>query len=167
MNDNNSTSASSSDTSTPTTPSAKAARGRKPTPNGRSPSTITIYHGFANQHSALVRSFVDKIKPSVGVKYNLAWTYGDYLNDIPARLGTNEALDAATSTFVATFQRFSNPEIADTHDVLEQYGLALASLRKCLSDTAKAKAPETLCAVLLLMNCQVRSMWVSFRIALS
>ncbi|KAK5279804.1 hypothetical protein LTR20_000054 [Exophiala xenobiotica] len=154
MNDNNSTSTSSSDTSTPTTPSAQAARGRKPTPNGRSPSTITIYHGFANQHTALVRSFVDKIKPSVGVKYNLAWTYGDYLNDIPARLGTNEALDAATSTFVATFQRFSNPEIADTHDVLEQYGLALASLRKCLSDTVKAKAPETLCAVLLLMNCQ-------------
>jgi hypothetical protein len=118
-------------------------------------NSLAISHSPSNEITRLAGAFTDKIKPSLGVKYNLAWTYGDYLIHVPARLGANEALDTATDTFLSAVGMFSN-STTDTHPaVLEKYGLALATLRKCLNDPAKARAPETLCAVLFLCNSQV------------
>ena len=96
------------------------------------------------------------INPARGIKFNLAWTYGDYLNDVPSRLGANEALDAATDTFVTAVEiSFSKRGTNHTSILLEKYGKSLASLRKCLDDPVKVKTPETLCAILFLWNCQV------------
>ncbi len=103
-----------------------------------------------------MNAFADKIKPALGIKFNLAWTYGDYLNYVPSRLGKNEALDAATDTFIAAIGvSISDPGADHTPMLLEKYGHSLASLRRCLDDPVKAKAPETLAAILFLWNCQV------------
>ena len=103
-----------------------------------------------------MNAFSDKIKPSIGVKYNLAWTFGAYLDEVPARLGTNEALDRAADALLAALGRFSGSDVNVSPVLLEKYALALAALRKCLDDPVKAKASETLCAVMLLITCHVR-----------
>ncbi|OAL17223.1 hypothetical protein AYO22_11788 [Fonsecaea multimorphosa] len=109
----------------------------------------------SNETTRLVNAFTDKIKPSLGVQYNLAWTYGDYLNYVPARLGVNEALDSATDAFLTATTTLSDPLSSKSSPALfEKYGRSLASLRKCLDDPVKARAPETLCAILFLWNCQ-------------
>lgn len=119
-------------------------------------NTLTLTRPLSNETSYLAHAFAERIKPAVGIKYNLAWTYGDYLNFIPARLGTNEALDSATDTFLTAITTFTDPNSPqDSPAVLEKYGRTLASLRKCLDDPLKAKAPETLAAILFLWNCQV------------
>jgi len=106
----------------------------------------------------LVNVFTDRIKPAAGIRYNISWTFGGYLDHVPAHLGVNEALDAATAAFMVGMRRFPNP--ASSVDLapvmLEKYTLALAALRRCLDDPVVARAPETLCAVLFLLNCQVR-----------
>ncbi|OAP54320.1 hypothetical protein AYL99_11421 [Fonsecaea erecta] len=117
--------------------------------------TVAVSRPPSNDTTRLANAFADKIKPNVGVQYNLAWTYGDYLNYVPARLGTNEALDSATDAFLMAVATLSDPLGVTSRPVLlEKYGRALASLRKCLDDSVKARAPETLCAILFLWNCQ-------------
>lgn len=119
-------------------------------------NTLAVSRSPSNETSYLAHAFAERIKPAVGIKYNLAWTYGDYLNFIPARLGTNEALDSATDTFLTAVTTFTDPFGSQNSPVvLEKYGRTLASLRKCLDDPVKAKAPETLAAILFLWNCQV------------
>ncbi|KAL6240199.1 hypothetical protein RBB50_012906, partial [Rhinocladiella similis] len=110
--------------------------------------------GPSCEQSRLAISIIDKIKPTVGIRHNLAWTYGDYLNDLPRRLGTNVALDTSTEAFLFAIQRSTNRGEVSAQSVLERYGVALTALRKCLDDPVKAKEPETLGAILLLMNCQ-------------
>jgi len=108
------------------------------------------------EQSRLAMSVIDKIKPTVRISHNLAWTYGDYLNDLPRRLGTNMALDSATEAFLFAVQRSLNRADVPAQSVLERYGLALTALRTCLDDPVKAREPETLGAILMLMNCQVK-----------
>ncbi|KAI1612651.1 hypothetical protein EDD36DRAFT_242965 [Exophiala viscosa] len=109
-----------------------------------------------NAYMRLVNVFTDKIKPAAGIRYNISWTFGGYLDYVPAHLGVNEAMDAATDAFMVGMRRFPNPtSVVDLAPVmLEKYTLALAALRRCLDDPAIARAPETLCAVLFLLNCQ-------------
>ncbi|EXJ65356.1 hypothetical protein A1O7_01697 [Cladophialophora yegresii CBS 114405] len=116
-------------------------------------AAITIYANPWNGTTRLASAFTHMIKPTVSIKYNLAWTYGDYLNHVPARLGVNDALDNATDAFVTAVGTLSDGS-GSTVLALEKYGRTLASLRKCLDDPVKARAPETLCAILFLWNCQ-------------
>ena len=115
-----------------------------------------MLHDLSNEHTRRVGAFVDRVNPSTGVKYNLAWTYGDYLVDIPARLGTNEALDRAADAVLAAHGRFSAAHLDVTPVILEKYTMALTALRTCLDDPVKATTSETLCAIMLLLICQVR-----------
>ncbi|EXJ71589.1 uncharacterized protein A1O5_05397 [Cladophialophora psammophila CBS 110553] len=116
---------------------------------------IILTRILSNDTTQLVNAFTDKIKPTLGVQHNLAWTYGDYLSYVPARLGANEVLDSATDTFLTAVATLSDPLSAHSSPVLlEKYGRTLASLRKCLDDPIKAKTSETLCAILFLWNCQ-------------
>jgi hypothetical protein len=121
----------------------------------RALEAITIYSSPSNVTTRLAGAFTAMIKPSVSIKYNLAWTYGDYLNYVPSRLGVNEVLDNATDTFLTAVGTISEYGTGSTVLALEKYGRTLASLRKCLDDPVKARAPETLCAILFLWNCQV------------
>ncbi len=119
-------------------------------------NAVKLFQPPSNATTLLVAAFTEKIKPTRGIKFNMAWTYGDYLNSVPSRLGVNEALDAATDTFVTAVEISLCKRGTDqTSILLEKYGRTLACLRTLLNDPVKAKAPETLCAILFLWNCQV------------
>lgn len=86
------------------------------------------------------------------LRYSLI-CYGGFVKDIPRRLGTNDALDASvgalTSAFSSLQRRRQSPE------TLSRYVHALKTLRISLNDPAKAHSPNTLCAMYLIMICQV------------
>ena len=104
--------------------------------------------------SATLMSFVSVVDPSTQYKYNLAWAYGDYLLEIPKRLGTNKALDAAAETMVEAHRSACLRQPVTT-DCLVNYSRALEALRVSLDDAVTAGSAETLCAVMMLLVCQV------------
>lgn len=90
------------------------------------------------------------------MRFNLFWNYGGYMRDIPQRLGYNEALDAAVEAMTSAHLDICAGGAIITHRTLSLYTEALGALRVCLDNVDKARSPETLCAVMLLLNCQVR-----------
>lgn len=157
----NDTQSSDSDSVTPNSPrrarpSSQVSRERS---TQASAATPVVFWSLSNDHTRRVGAFVDKIKPSTGVKFNLAWTFGNYLVDVPARLGTNDALDKAADAVLTALERFSFSGTPGqmTPRMLEKYTLALAALRTSLDDSVAAKSCETLCAIMLLLMCQVRN----------
>lgn len=120
--------------------------------------SISMHVLPSNEQTRLVGAFLEKLNPVLGVQYNLAWSFGDYLTEVPVRLGTNEALDAAADTLVTGYTRLTAGGIGQTDAVLTKYNKALRALRLCLNKPESAKSTETLCAVMLLLICQVRSL---------
>lgn len=119
-------------------------------------SSRSISPTLSNQSISLSLAFTEMIKPSTDIKYNLAWSYGDFLHDVPQRIGINEALDSAATALVDAHSYFCvTGTVSPTARALMKYSDALVKLRLCLDDPAKAQASETLCAVMLLMICQV------------
>lgn len=104
----------------------------------------------------LASAFVGKIDPTADIRYQLVWNFGAYLADIPRRLGTNPALDAASDALVAAHTNFcSNGHGVPDYAFLAKYSRALNVLRDELDDPDKAHSSETLCAIMLLMIIQV------------
>jgi hypothetical protein len=107
-----------------------------------------------NAVTLLASSFLETIKPSTNLKFNLLWSYGSFLDDIPRRLGTNEALDTSVAALVC-----AHPDLCSrrkvTIEALNKYSRALKTLRMYLDTPAMACTTETLCAVMLLLMCQV------------
>lgn len=106
----------------------------------------------SNTTSLVAGGFISALRVS-DIRFELS-VYGDFFNDIPRRLGVNEALDAsvaAMSTAFETIQTRQRPA-----EVYAQYGKALRALRISLNDSTKAESPETLCAIWLILICQVR-----------
>lgn len=104
--------------------------------------------------TVLAHAFVKSIKLSADLRYNLTWAYGGFLEDIPRRLGTSEALDASVDAVVTAHSHFSVHKSVSV-EALKKYSHALSKLRTYLDDPPKARAPETLCAVMILLICQV------------
>lgn len=102
----------------------------------------------------LAHAFVKAIKISADLRYNLLWAYGGFLEDIPRRLGTNEALDTSVAALVTAHTHFSIHKSVSV-EALTKYSQALSKLRIYLNDSIKARTPETLCAVMILLICQV------------
>lgn len=122
------------------------------------PPRAALPRSPTNTHTYRVSAFIDTLKPARGVRFNLAWSYGDYLTDVPIRLGRNVALDAAADALVTACDRFSAPRADHSHRFLAKYVEAVRTLRLCLDDQATATTSETLCAVMLLLICQVRAL---------
>lgn len=110
----------------------------------------------SNHLTLLSSSFFDTIKPTTSFKFNLLWTYGSFLEDIPQRLGYNEALDSAVDALLSVHSDVCLRRENSTR-TLTGYSRALRALRYYLDDPVKACAVETLCAVLILLTCQVSS----------
>jgi hypothetical protein len=85
-------------------------------------------------------------------RFNIS-IYGPFIEDIPKRLGTNEALDAAALAFVAAFPWLHTRQLS--LETYHKFTHALKALRVCLNDPVRAGTPETLCAVYMTMICQV------------
>ncbi|EFE43792.1 hypothetical protein TRV_01470 [Trichophyton verrucosum HKI 0517] len=106
-----------------------------------------------NGITALRNSFIETMKPTTDLRYNLAWSFGGFLVDIPRRLGVNEALDSAVQVLVDSHQDFC-AGLGVTSRVLVGYSRALRMLRSYLNDPVKARTSETLCSVMVLLMCQ-------------
>ncbi|OQE47117.1 hypothetical protein PENCOP_c001G03365 [Penicillium coprophilum] len=107
----------------------------------------------SNGMTSLTSSFVGAIKRSTDLRYNMWWSFGIYLEEIPPRLGSNEALDHAVDAVTTIHAGFCTRQPASV-EALAKYSLALKTLRSHLDNPPQASASSTLCAVMLLLICQ-------------
>jgi len=122
----------------------------------RSPLTIRRYPP-SNAQTTLVHAFAHRVTLDThsDLRYSLTWAYGGYLLDIPRRLGSNAALDSAAVALISSHSRYTSGERKASHEELLRYSDALAALRSTLDDPGQACSTNTLCAVMILMICQV------------
>jgi hypothetical protein len=134
---------------------SKKARSRaslQPETEGDSPWSIaSIASSQDAARSGAFISLLDITDPSYDLR-----CYGLWFKDLPRRMGTNEALDAAVEAMVGFYPHLRRHEQTSlSRDSLLKYVNALQALRTCLNDPQKATRPETLCAVYILLICQV------------
>ncbi|KAE8444367.1 hypothetical protein EG329_000567 [Mollisiaceae sp. DMI_Dod_QoI] len=111
----------------------------------------------SNETTVLTNALVTKLKALDDIRYHLSWTYGGFIDDIPRRIGTNEALDAAVAALVSAHSTLASRRVTDgqvSFGSLAKYSYALKTLRLYLNDRSRARKAETLCAVMLLLICQ-------------
>ncbi|EPE33525.1 hypothetical protein GLAREA_06538 [Glarea lozoyensis ATCC 20868] len=104
-----------------------------------------------NRLTVLTASLVQTFKTEL--KYNLIWSNGLYLQEVPKRLGYNDALDTSVSALTAAHLDIVLGRKTSVK-ALTEYSRALRTLKNVLNDPVKACASETLCAVMLLLLCQ-------------
>ncbi|KAJ5515671.1 transcriptional regulator family: Fungal Specific TF, partial [Penicillium freii] len=107
----------------------------------------------SNSMTSLMNSFVGAIKRSTDLRYNMWWSFGVFLEDVPRRLGSNEALDRAVDAVTTAHAGFCTHQLVSTK-ALAKYSYALKALRVYLDDPLQASASSTLCAVMILLLCQ-------------
>ncbi|CZT23495.1 uncharacterized protein RCC_09209 [Ramularia collo-cygni] len=86
------------------------------------------------------------------LRYDLCWSYGEILNEIPKRLGTNAALDASAAALSSAMSGLSVGRMSN--ETYSKFGQAVKALRLSLADPAFVYTPETLCAIFLIWICQ-------------
>jgi hypothetical protein len=87
------------------------------------------------------------------VAYDLTM-WGKFLKEVPGRLGHNQALDASAKAVVSCFDAFRAG--VTSLNAIEEYSDALAVLRKSLDDPKDASSINTICAIYLMIICQVQ-----------
>ncbi|KAJ5173146.1 hypothetical protein N7492_005739 [Penicillium capsulatum] len=107
-----------------------------------------------NALTQLASAFTHSIKRSTDLRFNLWWSFGSFLEDVPRRLGTNEALDRAVDTVTTAHANFCVGRVGSV-DALAKYVQALRTLRVYLKDPVHAQSTNTLCAVMILLVCQM------------
>jgi hypothetical protein len=103
----------------------------------------------SNEMAMVTAGFLTALKVT-DVRFDLS-IYGEFFKDIPKRLGTNEALDAAASALVACIASVHSRQPSAV--TLNRYVHALKTLRTFLSDDAQSRSPDALCAVYRVMIC--------------
>ncbi|KGO61971.1 YjgF/Yer057p/UK114 family [Penicillium expansum] len=106
-----------------------------------------------NSMTALTNLFVGAIKRSTDLRYNMWWSFGLFLEDVPRRLGINEALDRAVDAVTIAHAGFCTRQPVSA-EALSKYSHALKTLRVYLDDPLQASSSSTLCAVMILLICQ-------------
>jgi hypothetical protein len=86
------------------------------------------------------------------VRFDLT-IYGNFMKEVPRRLGSNKALDATVYALTAAFASVHKHQ--PSAEAINGYGRALKSVRLCLMDPIQKKSPDTLCAMYLIMVLQV------------
>ncbi|KAL6240331.1 hypothetical protein RBB50_012769 [Rhinocladiella similis] len=122
---------------------------------GQDQGVMVICRSPSNEITRLSSSLVEQI----GVddpRYNLILACGQFLEDIPRRLGCNSTLDAAVDVFTASvpyvLTRRQSPQM------FRKYGIALRELRTILGNPATSRTASTLCAIYLIWICEA---WIS------
>ena len=127
-------------------------RERSTTPR---PVAVSVPTSPTSRLTTLTSAFIDAIKWSTDLRFNLSFTFGGFLHEIPARMGLNEALDSAVEAVTdahSTACCLRNP----TPENYVKYSKALKKLKICLDDPVKATSADTLAAIMLLLIAQVR-----------
>ena len=112
---------------------------------------------MTNDLTRLTAAFVEGIDPTTDISMQLTWNFGGFLADVPCRLGTNVALDAASDSLVTAYRRFCAGHVSPGPEVLMKHSRALNALRRSLDDPILAYSSETLCSVMILVINQVRT----------
>lgn len=105
----------------------------------------------SNETTKIAGAFIFTLEVK-DLRYDLS-CYGAFLEDIPKRLGSNIALDASVNVLTSAFSSLYTHE--QSLMTLSKYVNALKALRICLDDPSQAWTANTLCAVYLLLICQV------------
>jgi hypothetical protein len=87
------------------------------------------------------------------IRYDVTWMYGPFMREIPKRLGVNAALDASADALASAFTDLRTQKT--TLLTLEKYGVALKAARRCLESPVESQTAETMCAIGMVMICQV------------
>jgi hypothetical protein len=127
------------------------------TPAYDMPLVRQICRSPSNSQTVLTMALIDKVHltKDSDLRYNLTWAFGNFIQDVPRRLGKNAALDAAATSLALTHVRFSTGRKDAVPEELKAYINSLSVLRDCLNDPVIARDANTLCAVMLLLFCQV------------
>lgn len=86
------------------------------------------------------------------IRYDIT-CYGEFLKHVPRRLGTNSALDASALALSSTYASLSTHQASPK--TVAAYVNALQAVRASLSDPVQARTTDTLCAIYMVMICQV------------
>ncbi|KAJ5773220.1 transcriptional regulator family: Fungal Specific TF [Penicillium paradoxum] len=121
---------------------------RKETPSFEIPRACP-----GNDMTSLAHSFVAAIKRTGDLRYNMWWSFGIFMEDIPRRLGSNAALDRAVDAVTTAHKGFCSRQPAAV-ETLAKYSHALRTLKVYLDDPYQASSSTTLCAVMVLLVCQ-------------
>ena len=160
-----STSETSSGSQSPPQTVFRVSPPQKQRPNGAINATATTTHFqvlapespqplIGSDLNSLAGNFIATIKRTTDLRYNLWWSFGLWLEDLPRRLGTNEALDRAVDTLTMAHSNFScnKPPSVET---LSKHSRALRTLSVYLDDSVHAQSSSTLSAVMVLLICQL------------
>lgn len=105
-----------------------------------------------NTHtSRLAAAFVTTLQVT-DVRHAVTY-YGPFLREIPQRLGSSPVLDSAVKAVTTAYPFLRTRGFPPT--ALAHYGQSLRALRDCLNNPSEARTPHTLCAVYLIIVCQV------------
>ncbi|KAJ5693458.1 hypothetical protein N7462_002881 [Penicillium macrosclerotiorum] len=85
------------------------------------------------------------------VRFDISY-YGQFLKEIPKRVGTSLALDASVKAVVTAYPYFRHQNFSPAAYL--EYCKSLRALRESLSDPIEARSTNTLCAVYLITICQ-------------
>ncbi|KAJ5095007.1 hypothetical protein N7532_007298 [Penicillium argentinense] len=123
-------------------------RSRAIVPSARAMASIEIAVQIPNNE--LASSLIGTLNIT-DIRYALEY-YGYFLKDIPRRLGSSVALDAAVKALVTAYPYFHARDFPP--DALLHYGRSLRALRESLNDPSEARSANTLCAVYIITICQ-------------
>jgi hypothetical protein len=116
-----------------------------------------IFRTPSNHTTLLSDAFVQTLHKSDDLRYSLSWVYGSFIEDIPRRIGTSKALDAAVAALMSSHSSLALNYSAGSFfptDALTKYTYAIKSLRTTLDVPVLAHGVDTLCAIMLLIICQ-------------
>lgn len=105
----------------------------------------------SNETTTIAGAFIFTLEVK-DLRYDLS-CYGAFIEDIPKRLGSSTALDASVNFLTSAFSSLYTHQ--QSLVTLSRYVTALKALRHCLNDPLQACTANTLCAVYLLLICQV------------
>ncbi|KAL3478032.1 hypothetical protein BJX99DRAFT_224901 [Aspergillus californicus] len=104
----------------------------------------------SNETMDISRDFIQVLQVT-DIRYDVTW-YGPFLENLPRRIGSSPALDAAIGavtgavTAIRTRQGFP--------DAIGRYVKGWKALRTCLNDPVQTTSIHTVCAIYLMMICQ-------------
>ena len=98
-----------------------------------SPSSAGSIPGSPNSDS-LRRELIHRIESTAETGYSL-WTVGNYIFELPARLGRNSALDASMRCLLSAHAALQFPDNVDNVKLANDYGRALRLLSTSISDS--------------------------------
>ena len=101
----------------------------------------------------LVTSLLKTISPETEYRFSLLHSYGSFLQYLPKRLGTSEALDSASQALVLSHHDLCSKQSVSVR-AIRAYNTAIHKLRIALDDPVEAYSAHSLGAATLLVICR-------------